>query len=333
MEEYARFVLDDAILCGEIKKTRHALAATVPEKFASALCMSREITGDVGRDVKTEAEYRRDSPVDVALAAGKRLSEALRAIEEYGKTIDPTFATGIERIRYTGYELERRLAMHTRARERFGAVRLYVIITESLCKGDWLATAQSALRGGADCLQLREKGLSDTQLLVRARRLADLCREHGALFVVNDRPDLAVLSRADGVHVGQGDLGVAQTRRIIGADLLVGVSTHTPEQLSAAAVDVPDYIAVGPIFSTTTKPQSDSVGPALLQEARSRTSIPLVAIGGIDDSNAGEVLAAAAGDCCLCVCSGIISQPDVEAATIRLRALVDREGSTGSTRC
>ncbi|MGB2986136.1 MAG: thiamine phosphate synthase [Phycisphaerae bacterium] len=362
MEEYARLGLDDASLSAAIKETRHALAKAVADfegggghevssesaraeargstdipgssdangetaraEARGSLMVHRDIVGDVGREVGTPAEYERSDASHVALAAGKRLSEALRTIEEYGKTIDPAFAAVVEKIRYRGYDLERRLALTANARERFGHVRLYVIVTESLCTGDWLATAEAALRSGADCLQLREKELSDRELLDRARRLAILCHKHGALLIVNDRPDIAALSGADGVHLGQGDLPVAAARRIVPARCLVGVSTHTIEQLGAAVAEAPDYIAVGPMFKTGTKPQDHIAGTDTLAAARQLTSLPLVPIGGINDQNAAEVLSAGAS--CLCVCTGVIAQPDVTASASRLRALIE-QGAT-----
>ncbi len=353
MEEYTRFGLDDAGLTAALKETRHELRGCADDfearcggqtsrtvrgdepahsdgrgsdgQFArtearGSVVGHREIVGDVGREVGTESEYRRADAADVALAAGKRLSEALRAIEEYGKVIDPTFAAGIERIRYRGYELERRLTLTATARNRFGHARLYVIVTESLCKGDWFKAAEAALCGGADCLQLREKALADGELLGRAARLADLCRKRGVLFIVNDRPDVAVAVGADGVHLGQDDLTVVAARRILPSTALVGLSTHTVEQVAAAAEQAPDYIAVGPMFATATKPQEHVAGPATLAAARALTSLPLVAVGGINAQNALEVLA---GDpCCICVCSAVIAQADVEAAAARLRTLI-----------
>ncbi len=339
MEEYARFVLDDAGLSAAIKETRHAMVecfrrVEIPPSGAfdggsspptgggaTALIGSRDITGDVGREIGTEGEYERADAAQVAHAAAGRLSEALRVIEEYGKIIDPAFAAAIEKIRYQGYELERRLALTTQARKRFGDVRLYVLLTEELCRGDWFETAEAALRGGADCLQLREKNLGDRELLERAKRLVTLCREHGAMLIVNDRPDVATASGAHGVHLGQEDFPIAAVRRIVGATCAVGVSTHTIEQVRAAAEQAPDYIAVGPMFDSLTKPQRHIAGPALLREARKLTALPLVAIGGISEESAEEVLGSA--PCCLCVCQAVISQPNVEAATRRLRAIVN----------
>ena len=269
-----------------------------------------------------EQAARRLVGIHVALAAGKRLSEALRAVEEYGKTMDTTFAAAVEKIRYHGYELERRLDATANAKACFGHVRLYVIVTESLCSGDWFATAEAALIGGADCLQLREKDVSDRELLNRAKRLARLCHDHDALLIVNDRPDIAAISGADGVHLGQDDMPVAAARRVVSPTCLVGVSTHNMEQVEAAAAAAPDYIAVGPMFPTSTKPQHHIPGPKTLAEARSHTSLPLVAIGGIDERNVDEVLSAPS--CAVCVCQAVIAQPDVAKATSRLRALIDQ---------
>ncbi len=322
MEEYARFGLDDASLSAAMKQARHDLAACIPESIAPGLIVHREITSDVGRDVRTDSEYARSDAVDVVRAAAKRLTEALRAIEEYGKTMDAGFAAGVERIRYRAYELEQRLLLCARARERFGRVRLYVLITESLCKADWFATAKAALRGGADCLQLREKDLPDGALLARAKRLTRLCHEHDALCIVNDRPDIAALSGADGVHLGRDDMEVASARRVLPSTSIVGVSTHTIEQVGAAVTASPDYIAVGPMFDSPTKPQDTVAGPETLAAARTLTALPLVAIGGIDEQNANNVLSATC--CCLCICSAVIGRADVEDATARLRNLIDR---------
>ncbi len=352
MEEYARLGLDDANLTSAIKDARHALGQVVRDMegrgvldggrdsgretpptrggatSGGPLIAHRDIVGDVGCDVSTPGEYERSDESDVATAAGKRLSEALRVIEEYGKTIDAAFAAAVERLRYRGYELQRRLTLTTAARERFGRARLYVLLTESLCRCDWFATAEAALAGGADCLQLREKKLSDRVLLGRARRLAALCRESNALLMVNDRPDIALLGNAHGVHLGQDDLAVSDARRFLPSTMLVGVSTHTPQQLATACEATPDYIAVGPMFDTPTKPQDFIAGPEALAAAAAKTSVPLVAVGGIDADNASEALSAA--NCCLCVCSSVISQVDVTAAAKRLRAIIDQAG-TGTT--
>jgi thiamine-phosphate pyrophosphorylase len=138
------------------------------------------------------------------------------------------------------------------------------------------------------------------------------------LLIVNDRPDVALLSGADGVHLGQTDLSVADARRVVGPDRLIGVSTHNPQQLQVAVDAEPDYIAVGPMFASTTKPQEHVPGAALLARAVQSTEIPIVPIGGITPENKGDLVEAGAR--CLCVCSGVIGSDDVERAA-RLFAL------------
>lgn len=285
------------------------------------LVASRDITGDVGTSIATPSESQRATTTDVLSAACKRLTESLRSLEEYGKIINSNFACTIEQLRYRAYDLERRIFATIRAREQFSAVRLYVLITESLCTTDWFETARAALTGGADCIQLREKNLPDRELLDRAKRLAQLCRDMERIFIVNDRPDIALAANAHGVHLGQDDLPIAAARRILPAHMIVGLSTHTIEQVHAAIAQAPDYIAVGPMFDSPTKPQPHIAGPHLLNEASQHTALPLVAIGGIDEKNISVVLGAAPA--CICVCRAIISQPDPAQAVRRLRAKID----------
>jgi thiamine-phosphate pyrophosphorylase len=200
-------------------------------------------------------------------------------------------------------------------------VQLYVLITRTCCSRDWFETAEAAITGGADCLQLREKDLDGGELLSRARRLNELCRKHGALFIVNDRPDIAVLADADGVHVGQTDMPVVEARRILGPQRLIGISTHNEQQFRAALAGGADYIAVGPMFPSPTKPQDHVPGPDLLALAGRLTDIPIVPIGGITPENAGILRLTGARR--VCVCSAVTLAADVTAAA---RALLPAAG-------
>lgn len=312
IEDYARFVLDDADATERAKTCRHQLRELVEAAGPNALLAARDIVGDVGREVKTAAELQRGSAEEVVRAAFARLSEAARVLGEYGKLVSQPAADVAERLRYQSYELEQRVVLRGSLRAKFRAVRLYVIVTEALCRADWLATAEAVIRGGAGCLQLREKDLPDTELLRRACQLRELTARRGALLFINDRPDIAKLARADGVHVGQDDLPVREARRIAGGNILVGKSTHTLEQFAAAAAEQPDYIAVGPMFPSPTKPQGHIAGPQTLAEAAKRTQIPLVGIGGITPANAAAIIQAGAS--CVCVCSAVLGADDVESA-------------------
>ena len=320
IEDHARFACDDAAAAEQTKSLRHTLRDFVTTIGADALLAERDIVQDVGRDIKTAGELRRESIDDVVRAAFGRLGEAARVLSEYGKLASADTGKLAETLRYRGYELEQTIVLRTRLRQRFAGVRLYVLLTEQLCRGDWLETAEAVLGGGASCLQLREKGLSDGALLDRARKLRELTKRHNALLIINDRPDIARLCGADGVHVGQDDLSVGDVRKIAGERLLVGKSTHTPEQFDAAAAEEPDYLAVGPMFDSGTKPQAHTAGPETLRAVAECTKLPLVAIGGIAADNVQQVLTAGAR--CICVCSAVIGTDDPQRATANLLAAI-----------
>jgi len=309
LEEYARFVIEDPHLSRRIKQFRHHLAETLGG-FDVPLAQYRDAAGDVGKELTTASEQSRSSAAAVLAAAAGRLAEALRSIEEYGKVVTPQLARRIEQLRYEAYEWSGDLQRRACPRRGLANVRLYVLLSEALCSGEWFAAARAVLDAGAQALQLREKELSDRQLLERAKRLKELCAGHGALLIINDRADVALAAHADGVHVGQDDLPVAEVRRVVGPQLLIGVSTHTVEQARQALNDAPDYLAVGPMFASTTKPQDHLAGPHTLDEVRALTSLPLVAIGGINPRNMSLLHSADA----VAVCSSILSTSDVRAA-------------------
>jgi thiamine-phosphate pyrophosphorylase len=190
-----------------------------------------------------------------------------------------------------------------------------------------VAEAVSALaRGGARVLQLRAKDVEDGRLVALAKEGLAAARAAGALFVVNDRPDVARIVGADGVHVGQDDLEPADVRQLLGPDALIGISTHDPRQLAAAAAAPVDYVAVGPIFPTGSKAAADPVvGLDLLRQARAMTSRPVVAIGGITRGRAAEVAAAGADG--LAVISDLLAAPDLETAAREFIRTLTEESS------
>ncbi|TWT40995.1 Thiamine-phosphate synthase [Phycisphaerae bacterium RAS1] len=327
LEDYARFVLDDRTIAATVKQARHDLAAAVAAAGPEQLLAARDIAGDVGRASKTPTELSRPDAQAVLRSAFGRLTESARSLGEFGKLISADLAAAAEALRYRAYEWEQVMLGRGELRARFRAVRLYVIITEALCKRDWLATAEAAIRGGAACVQLREKSLPDGELLSRARRLRELTAPQGVLFIVNDRPDIARLAHADGVHVGQDDVSVNDARRVLGGDRLIGKSTHSLEQVAAAIAENPDYIAVGPMFASTTKPQEHVPGTALLARAAERTALPRVAIGGITPLNVAAVTAAGAS--AVCVCAAVISADDPAAAAAAILAAAGRTAPAG----
>lgn len=289
VEDYARFALDDADLCGRLKSLRHHLAAAAALHGEHALLL-RDTPRDVGAAISTDSERRRGDLSGVVIAAGKRFGEAVRVIEELLKIEDADAALAVERVRYGFYEIERRIGLTLRPADAFARVRIYVIITEAFCRAGWLATAEHAIAGGAEAIQLREPAMTAGELLARARQLRELCHATGTLLIINDRPDVAILAGADGVHAGQSDLPAEEVRKLVGPRMLLGVSTHTIEQVKAARLAGADYVGVGPVFASKTKPRPEMAGalPGLpfARAAAALGILPTVAIAGINLDNA-----------------------------------------------
>lgn len=322
-EDYARFVLDHSDLSQRLKALRHDLQTATASVQARALS-ARDVMHDVGTGLSTATEQVRQSPAAVLTAAGKRLGEALRSVEEYLKTDPGASAAGaVEQIRYRTYDLERMILLAARpGRESLAAVRLHVLVTEALCRRNWLETAELALKGGAGVLQLREKTMDGGELLKRAEAIVKLCRNYGAISIINDRPDVAMLSGADGVHVGQGDLPALACRQLLGPDKLVGVSTHELAHAKQAVVDGADYVGVGPVFPSTTKPKDALAGLAYAERAARSLPIPAVAISGITAANARDL--AAVGIKQVAVSSAVLAADDPAAAA---QAIVESLGN------
>jgi thiamine-phosphate pyrophosphorylase len=209
-------------------------------------------------------------------------------------------------------------------RPRLAAARLYLV-----CEALDDERLDAALQGGIDLVQLRMKQAPDTEVIGAARRLAEVCHARGVPLILNDRPDLAARAGADGVHVGQDDLSVARARELVGPERLVGLSTHTPEQVDAARVPDLDYIGVGPVHATPTKPGRPPVGTALVRYASEHAPVPFFAIGGIDARNAAAVVAAGAKR--IAVVRAITQAADPEGAARALRAAVSQEAGVGTT--
>jgi len=201
--------------------------------------------------------------------------------------------------------------------------RLYVIVDRAAVGPRGLEeVAAAAIRGGADVLQLRDKAASARRLLDAARALLALTRPAGIPLIINDRPDVAASAGADGVHLGQDDLPLPEARRLLGPDRLIGQSTHSLEQAVAAEAAGADYIGLGPIFPTPTKPEYGSIGTALISAVASRVRVPVVCIGGIDASTLPQVLKAGAKR--VAVVRAVCAVADPAAAARGLKALLAR---------
>ncbi len=317
-EDCARFVLDDAVATESLKAIRHDISQ-VTAKLATAAVPFRDTPGDVGTGLTGSGERKREDLLAVVTAATKRTGEALRSCEEYAKVLDDSVPAVLEQCRYRFYAVEQRLLSRL-SQPDFSVVRLYVLITESACKRPWQEVAEAAIAGGADCLQLRDKDLEGAELLKRAKWMVGLCRRHSVISIINDRADVAALSGADGVHLGQGDLPVAEARKVLGSQAIIGVSTHCIADARRAVADGAHYIGVGPTFPSATKPRDISPGLAYAREVAAEIKIPVVGIAGITAANLPEVLAT--GLRAVAVTSAVTGAADPKAAAAGLKALL-----------
>jgi thiamine-phosphate pyrophosphorylase len=203
-------------------------------------------------------------------------------------------------------------------RERLRTARLYLCCEARPRGEDPEPLLAAALRGGVDIVQLREKSLPRREIELAAQTFRRLCDNNSALFIVNDDPDLARACDADGVHVGQDDLAVDEARALLGPDAIIGLSTHSAEQIGASATAPVDYISVGPIWETPTKQGRPAVGLGLVSHAAADAPHPFFAIGGIDSSNASAVIEAGARR--LCVVRAVRDASDPAATAEELRA-------------
>jgi thiamine-phosphate pyrophosphorylase len=210
----------------------------------------------------------------------------------------------------------------TDRRARLARARLYLVCGAQPDGSELPDLLRGAVAGGVDIVQLREKSLPDAELVAVAHAARALCERLGALMIVNDRPAVAVEASADGVHVGQDDMPVAEVRELVGPDMLVGLSTHSPAEIDAVDATLVDYIGVGPIHETPTKPGRAAVGLDLIRYAAAHASVPFFAIGGLDASNLADTFAAGATR--VCVLRAIADADDHERAARELRAMLSQ---------
>lgn len=330
LEDYARLGLSDGELASDLKSLRHDLAAALRQFGPLDLMLARDTVHDPGVGLTGRLEWARPDIQALLSANAQRLSQALRVLEETGKLVSPTAAATIKTMRYRAYTLEQRLLRFAAAGGSFERVRLYVLLTAARCRRSWEETLEAILAGGADAVQLREKELSDAELLSRAETLVKRCRPFGALAIINDRLDIALAAGAQGVHLGQHDLPCAAARKIAGADFIIGVSTENLPQAQAAVRDGASYVAVGAMFASFTKSKPHLAGPAYAEAViQARWPVPAVAIGGITPENIGQLRAV--GITTVAVSSAVIAADDPQAVCRRLREALGPPAASGSS--
>jgi thiamine-phosphate pyrophosphorylase len=324
LEDVARFLLNDAALSHQLKAMRHNLVKSLSQ-FGPGLLSERNVESDVGTG--TEISHQQDL-LSLVTANAKRVEEALRVVEELSKLPDLSSALhskNFEAARFNLYALERELLSRLMRQQKIKQLTgLYVIIDSQTLgfKGE-IDAARKAINGGAKVIQLRDKQRSKGELLDMSKKLRDLCSKSNVLFIVNDYLDIALASEADGVHIGQDDLPLSVIRKELPVDIVIGLSTSTLAQAQKAETEGVDYIAVGAIFSSPTKPEVKVVGLERLRQVRKAVSIPIVAIGGINRQNVAEAVAAGADS--VAVIDAVLNQKDMESATRQLVKEIEKE--------
>lgn len=287
VEEWCRFGLNNQQLAQECKQLRQELA----QWHSIELRQARDTPADVGTELSHPQEEQRDSINHLLQANICRVQEALRVLEEYGKLYQPQMSLICKQIRYRVYTLESSLLTRDRLKILKNAA-LYLITSPS---ENLIPIVDDALQGGVSLVQYRDKDITDDNVrLAQAQQICQLCHKYDALFIVNDRVDLALAVEADGVHLGQQDVPVALARQILGSGKIIGRSTTNPEEMQKAIAEEADYIGVGPVYKTPTKPTKAAAGFEYIRYAAANSPLPWFAIGGINLNNLQNVLEAGA---------------------------------------
>jgi thiamine-phosphate pyrophosphorylase len=330
LEDIARFLLNDAELSQRLKALRHDLAQQT-KSLSVGLLSGRDPEHDVGRPGSRDREPTAEATslqglLDLIAANAKRVEEALRVVEELAKLpeMDSQLdSAGFEQARFALYALERDLTSKVSRQGKTDRIAgLYVILDRQfLTGGNHFEVARQVIDGGARIVQLRDKQSRKGELLLIAQGLRELCSQAGVLFIVNDCLDLALAADADGLHIGQDDLPLHVARRDLPIDRIIGCSVTTSSQAVKAQNEGADYIAIGSVFPTATKKEAVVVGVDAIRELKRTISTPLVAIGGINESNIGEVVAAGAD--AVAVVSAVLSEKDVKGTVRKLVTKMD----------
>ncbi|PSN11160.1 thiamine phosphate synthase [filamentous cyanobacterium CCP5] len=286
IEEWCRFGLNHGGLTEQTKHLRQSLA----QWHGPDLRAARDTPGDPGIELTHPQESNRQDILDVLQVNFCRVEEALRVLEEYGKLYQPEFAAACKSMRYQVYSLESELLGHHRHQQLLRSPTYLVTAP----RDNLLTIVEQALQGGISIVQHRDKDADDCQRLPLAEKLKALCHRYGALFLVNDRVDIALAVDADGVHLGQQDMPIATARRLLGSHRIIGRSTTNPDEMARAIEEGADYIGVGPVYATPTKPDRPAAGLDYVRYAADKSPLPFYAIGGINADNLHQVLDAGA---------------------------------------
>jgi len=291
LEEITRFYLDNKEFSAKLKNIRHEISKIADEGYEEFLA-SRNTLEDVGININSPTQ--RNDILNIFKANIKRLQQSLRTLAEYGQAEGLDF-TIFEKARYDSYTLEKEMYENLSSKLnkfRLQDKNLYLVTSSDGFESDddFLNAVASALDGGVRLIQLREKSHDAKRIIKLAKKIRELTSLYDAIFILNDRIDIAQIVDADGVHLGQDDVDIKDARAMLGDKMIIGLSTHCPEDARKAVAAGADYIGVGPIFTTPTKPGRTAVTTAYAKWVSENIDIPWYAIGGIDLDNVSDVL-------------------------------------------
>jgi len=289
-EDIVRFVLDDGELTSKLKHIRHEISKLLRD----VRCEMRDVKGDVGAKKTTRSESKRSNILDVFMANIKRAEESARVFEELSKLFDTKLGPKFKKLRFDLYDIEQKAALKLKKKIKLD-FNLYIITDPSFGRSH-LEIMKAASKAGAIAFQFRDKGQGTRDKVKMAMEMSKYARAHNLTFIVNDDPDVALKAGADGVHMGIRDmgkkgygLGIEELRK---KGKIVGISaSNLKEALHAQRLGA-DYIGFGPVFSTPIKPGMKPLGIKALKRVMKRVMIPVVAIGGINKANIGQIRAA-----------------------------------------
>lgn len=327
LEDLARLHFGDAELCRELRSLRHGVREL--GKGLSGLCLAaRAAESDVGLAVSLESGLDARPSVAALVAANfKRLQEALRVVEEVSELAGHrALSQDCEVLRFRAYALERRYVLHLRPQRAQAALAtdLYGITAEEHSRGRRNPEVVAAmLAAGIRIVQYREKDKVTGACYRECQEIRRMTWDAGATFIVNDHPELALLVEADGVHLGQEDYPLEAVRALVGEKMLIGLSTHSPEQATDAIRRGADYVGVGPLYRTFTKKNvCDPVGLEYLDYAVANLELPFVVLGGVKVHNVAEVCRRGAR--CVALVTEIVGAPDIETKVKEIRAAMEQ---------
>ncbi|MBU1766955.1 MAG: thiamine phosphate synthase, partial [Candidatus Omnitrophica bacterium] len=316
IEDELRFIFEKKELSERLRSLRHEISR-IPSLLnisSIKLLVSRQSQKDVG---KKRIESKRKNLQEIIASNFSRVEESIRVLEEYSKLINSKVTDKIKKIRFDLYVLQKEIQLSIYRKELTSKLGLYIITDEKIAGKSNAKIVVEAVKGGADTIQLRDKTCSDKKLCTEAKKIRTLIPQR-ILFIVNDRVDIALAVEADGVHLGKDDLSITEAREIIGEDKIIGISCDSVKEAIKAEKDGADYVALGPIFPTTTKKDVPyPLGIKVIKEAKKKISIPIVAIGGINEKNIGEALKSGADS--VAVISAVLKNSNISASVTCLK--------------